>query len=357
MFLEKARAGPQPLGDERAHENRRARVSRNTESEGGDEVRARDGAVGGFRGRDALVAAVAVLFGFLGSPFRRRVAHEGGDGRSRARNRTDEGAYHGRAHDGARRMPYLDDLEFPAASKMKGIGRAREDGSLFFRLYEHLAHGEKPDEQGNHPNPFGQSVKTEREALPTRDDVRAHHAELESDEGRQHALHQGGARHAGDDGQPHEQESEKLGRPEQERHSGQRKRRENQYQIAESIADGGGVERHLDRAPRLSFLRERKPVHTRRRRRRGSRRVHQYGGDGASEKGSLVNPQQEGNAQHGRHEKGEGNQDCRRHHARKPRNSAHRDAHEDAQRYHGDTLPRERHHDSLEYLFEHTRPN
>ena len=70
----------------------------------------------------------------------------------------------------------------------------------------------------------------------------------------------------------------------------------------------------------------------------------------------FVNPQQEGNAQHGRHEKGEGNQNRRRHHAGEPRNRAHRDPHEDAQRDHGDTLPRERHRDSLEYLFEHTRP-
>ena len=335
MVAEDHRAGRDAVNQEGAGKQGRRHVPRNSEGQQRNQVRADDGAVGGFRRRDPLEPALAELLGAIRRLHCRAVAEKAGEAGAQPGNRADHGADHGGAGDRAAHLPEILPREGVVFARLRepdhSLAAAALSDERPLDLQHHLGEGEEADGDAGEGQPVLEFQHVEGEprdgGLGVDPDQAQENAERRGDQALDHRI----AEERRDEREGEDQHAEQFRRPHLQRQHGERRGHQDEDDVAEGVAGDRGIERRPEGLSRLALAGQRMAVESRRGGLRGSGRVQQDGGYGASELAALVDAEQEGDRRQRAHVEGEGNGDRDRHRTAQPRNGPDHDAEHDAE--------------------------
>ena len=243
-----------------------------------------------------------------------RVAHEGSDGRARARQNADD-----RADDGAADHGPLDRPDFLEGRHLRvdlAAGNAVLRGeALLLRvgLLEDLGDGEQTDQHRDHVDTGQQVAAAERQALHRVHLILTDAGQQQADQTGDDAVEDVVAVQARQDRQTHERHGEQVARAELERGLRQRLRQQEHRDGGEQAADGGSQQRHAQRLARFAALRHGIAVKCRRRGRGDARNLEQNRGDRAARDGRAIDRNEEDDGRNRLHRVGEGQAEGNRH--------------------------------------------
>ena len=265
----------------------------------------------------------------LGHGARAVIAEPRGHGCAGARNDADDGADNGRHKHRAQHALFffLRDIQ-----TVSDFGRIQNQAVfLSLRLGHHLHKGKQTDEADREVKPQIQALHAEGQARAAGHRVCADAGDQQTDAGRHHALAQAVAGNSGDDGQAEQTHQKVFCRAEHRGDLGHLRREEEQHQRGENAAEGGGVQRNLQRRLGAPLLVERIAVQHGRRGVRRARRVDEDGADAAAVAACAVNAQQEHHARNRRHLVGKRQEQDDAQNDGQPRNCGEHAANENAQ--------------------------